>query len=82
MPTIRQSRNVDISDTDSLPAATIQRRTPPPPEDREVRRPNMQAAMPLSASTGDAFARQFYGAGTVPSYRILPATNKRKGATA
>lgn len=33
----------------------------------------MLASMPLMASTGDAFQRQFYGGADVPSYRILPA---------
>jgi hypothetical protein len=79
MPTMRQSRNVDIGNTVPLPPQPAGNRTPPPVEDREMRRPNMEASMPLMASTGDAFARQFYGAGTNPSYRILPI---RRGATA
>jgi hypothetical protein len=33
----------------------------------------MTASMPLMASTGDAFARQFYAENGLPSQRILPA---------
>ena len=79
MPTLKQSRNVDLTQTIPLPPQAPQMSTPAPPEDRESRRPNMSAAMPLMASTSDAFLRQFYGAGSTPSYRILPV---RKGATA
>lgn len=79
MPTLKQSRNVDLTQTIPLPPQAPKTTTPPPLEDREARRPNMEAAMPLMASTGDAFQRQFYGAGSNPSYRILPL---RKGATA
>ena len=78
MPTLKQSRNVDLTQTITVTPQTSQNNTPPPTEDREARRPNMEAAMPLMASTADAFQRQFYGAGTNPSYRILPT---RKGAT-
>jgi hypothetical protein len=44
-----------------------------------ARSPFMLASMPLMASTADAFSRQFYGQGNVPSQRILPA---KKGAGA
>lgn len=38
----------------------------------------MHASMPLMASTSDAFVRQFYGAGNLPQFRILPV-QKRGG---
>jgi hypothetical protein len=48
----------------------------PDPTDRS---PYMQASMPLMASTGDAFARQFYAKNGLPQQRILPA---KRGAGA
>jgi hypothetical protein len=39
----------------------------------------MVASMPLMASTGDAFQRQFYSTQNIPAQRILPAG---KGARA
>jgi hypothetical protein len=39
----------------------------------------MLSSMPLMASTGDAFAKQFYSNANTPSQRIMPA---KKGAGA
>jgi hypothetical protein len=36
----------------------------------------MLAPMPLMASTGDAFVRQFYSPSNLPQQRILPASSK------
>jgi hypothetical protein len=79
MPSVRQSARPNLQDWKPAPAT-------PPPADKTVpftdptaRSPYMIASMPLMASTGDAFARQFYGAGNVPSQRILPA---KRGAGA
>jgi hypothetical protein len=50
--------------------------TPSPVEAHEtvlLRSPLMHAAMPLMASTADAFVRQFYSTGNLPQNRILPA---------
>lgn len=33
----------------------------------------MRAAMPIMASTNDAFVRQYYGQQNIPQQRILPA---------
>jgi len=76
MPPIRQSSKVNTAgwekaqnppqnDTANTAAAT--------PPDPTARSPFMLTSMPLMASTGDAFQRQFYGAGNLPQQRILPA---------
>jgi hypothetical protein len=48
-----------------------------PEPDPTERSPYMLTSMPLMASTGDAFQRQFYSRASTPSQRILPA--KRGG---
>lgn len=77
MPTLKQSSAVNMagwqpvasSATSSQPAKTA----PAAPSDPHVTRdPRMLASMPLMASTGDAFYRQFYGGPNVPTFRILP----------
>lgn len=77
MPTLKQSSAVNMAGwrpvapqaASSQPAKTA----PAAPTDpRIVRNPYMLASMPLMASTGDAFYRQFYGGPNIPTYRILP----------
>jgi hypothetical protein len=55
------------------PPVSAPRPTYPNPRDLPGRDPNMLASMPLGASTGDAFQRQFYGGANLPTQRILPA---------
>jgi hypothetical protein len=80
MPPLKQSRNVN---TDGWQPATPQTPVQPPARfpvpalsDPTTRSPFMHAAMPLGASTADAFQRQFYGGPGLPTSRILPG---RKG---
>jgi hypothetical protein len=61
------------------PVAEPGKYNPPPEPDPTERSPYMRASMPLMASTGDAFARQFYAKNGLPQQRILPA---KKGAGA
>ena len=75
MTTLRQRANIDMSNYAPAPARA-QETNPQPPEDpTSSRNPMMLAAMPLAASTGDAFQRQFYGGTNIPTTRILPARN-------
>jgi hypothetical protein len=81
MATLRQAARANMTGwqpAPAAPAATTQAPSIPQKQD-PGRLPTMLASMPLMASTGDAFARQFYGAGNNPSYRILPA---KRGAGA
>lgn len=78
MPSNRASMNPNMDGwqrVDTTPA--------PAPADTQAnplqRSALMHASMPLMASTADAFARQFYGAGNLPQYRTLPA-KKASGA--
>lgn len=61
------------------PSTVDTAKTIPPEPDPTERSPYMRASMPLMASTGDAFARQFYAKNGLPQQRILPA---KKGAGA
>lgn len=80
MPSVKQSARVNLNDWTPVQNDTKKGGdTPaaPTPPDPQARSAYMLASMPLMASTGDAFARQFYGAGSTPQQRILPA--KRGG---
>jgi hypothetical protein len=76
MPTLKQSSAVNMSGWQPIApqAAASQTKTAPaaPTDPRITRDPRMLASMPLMASTGDAFYRQFYGGPNLPTYRILP----------
>jgi len=76
MPSIKQSAKVNLSDWEPAPTDTKKGgevpNTPTPP-DPFGKSPMMLASMPLMASTGDAFARQFYNQTGTPQQRILPA---------
>jgi hypothetical protein len=75
MPTLKQSSAVNMAGWQpTTPKPSIQTKTSPaaPTDPRTVRNPHMLASMPLMASTGDAFYRQFYGGPNLPTYRILP----------
>jgi hypothetical protein len=79
MATLRQAARVNMQGYQPMqPQRTF---TPqvPPSDTTPDRHPNMLASMPLMASTGDAFQRQFYGGSKVPTYRVLPV---KKGAGA
>lgn len=80
MPRMNELRNPDLSNMRQVPVPTPAP-TPSPTQDADPngRAPNMLSSMPLMASTGDAFQRQFYGGTNVPTYRILPA---KRGAGA
>jgi hypothetical protein len=79
MPSIRQSGNPSLRDWKPAPPPPSQSGQTPAPMDTPGRSPFMLNSMPLMASTGDAFQRQFYGQSNIPSQRILPA---KKGAGA
>jgi hypothetical protein len=81
MATLRQSSTVNMAGwqpNPPQPSTTAQTQKSSPPDTRNKRSPNMLAPMPIMASTADAFDRQFYGGGNVPTYRILPT--KSEGA--
>jgi hypothetical protein len=82
MPSIKASAKVDLKGWEPASAPPQQGNnspSSPTPTDPTARSPFMLSSMPLMASTGDAFARQFYGQGNTPSQRILPA---KRGAGA
>ena len=79
MASPKQAARTNMQGWEPAPAKPSQPRPNPPEPNTSMRNPNMLAAMPLMASTGDAFQRQFYGGANVPSYRILPA---KKGSGA
>jgi hypothetical protein len=81
MPSIRQSATVNTAGWE--PVAQTPNTAPDTPvlptPDPLARSPFMRSSMPLMASTADAFTRQFYGKGSIPQQRILPA---KRGAGA
>ena len=81
MPRLNQLRSPDLSNMRQIPVPAPPPATAPTTEADPTsgRAPNMLSSMPLMASTGDAFQRQFYGGTNVPTYRILPA---KRGAGA
>jgi hypothetical protein len=82
VPSIRQSARVNLGNwkpVEDAPQTGTDKPPLPPPKDGTERSPFMLTSMPLMASTGDAFQKQFYGAGNAPQQRILPA---KKGAGA
>lgn len=75
MPSIKASGRVNTKGWQPVQPASAgdaQRAIPPEP-DPTARSPFMRASMPLMASTGDAFQRQFYAQNGLPQQRILPA---------
>ena len=81
MPSIRQSARPQIDGWKQVnnAAQNAQKAAASPPPDPLARSAFMSASMPLMASTGDAFARQFYSSSGLPQQRILPA---KKGSGA
>lgn len=82
MPPVKASARPNLEGwkpLENTPSGQAQNTTPAPEQNPLARSPFMHAAMPLMASTADAFTRQFYGKGNLPSQRILPA---KKGAGA
>lgn len=81
MPSVKQSARPDTKGWTpvSSPFTGAVNATPPAQPDTTGRSPFMAASMPLMASTGDAFTRQFYSKTGLPSQRILPA---KRGAGA
>jgi len=76
MPSVKASARVNLNDWRQAENTTAEERRSmpdPTPPDPTARSPYMLSSMPLMASTGDAFARQFYGHGNTPSQRIMPA---------
>jgi hypothetical protein len=79
MPRIIQLQNPDLSGWQRIPSQTpalptVVHGNNPDIEAQNIpsRSPYMRAAMPVQASTSDAFIRQLYGGPNVPTYRILP----------
>jgi hypothetical protein len=82
MASLKAASSADMTGYKPAPSAPpAQLNTPSIPKsgDSPGRLPTMLSSMPLNASTGDAFQRQFYGGSNVPTYRILPA---QRGGTA
>jgi len=79
MPSVRASARVNLKGWQPAAGtlATDDQKAILPEPDPTERSPFMRASMPLMASTGDAFARQFYVKNGLPQQRILPA--KRGG---
>lgn len=73
MASLRQAARADMTGYIPAPSQPVPIPSRPPEPSTSVRNPNMLAAMPLMATTADAFQRQFYGGANVPTYRILPA---------
>jgi hypothetical protein len=73
MPPIRQSGNPSLRGWQRAPQTPQKEAQTPPPVAAPTRSALMLAAMPLMASTADAFTRQFYSQSNLPSQRILPA---------
>jgi hypothetical protein len=75
MATLRQAARANMKGFEpapSTPATTAPRPSIPNPVNNPGRHPSMLASMPAMASTADAFTRQFYGGGNLPTHRILP----------
>jgi hypothetical protein len=79
MASPKQAANMNMQGWQQGPSSAPKQPPNPPEPSTSLRHPNMLASMPLMASTGDAFQRQFYGGANVPTYRILPA---KKGSGA
>jgi hypothetical protein len=82
MPSVKQSARVNMDawrPVDNTPKQAEKGSSTPAPPDLNARSPYMLSSMPLMASTGDAFAKQFYSNANTPSQRIMPA---KKGAGA
>jgi hypothetical protein len=80
MPSVRQSGKVNLDGwrpAENAPQEGQKFKVTAPEPDPTERSPYMLTSMPLMASTGDAFQRQFYSRANTPSQRILPA--KRGG---
>lgn len=78
MPSVKSSARPNLRGwqlTQNIPAGGEKRAAPAEP-DPTARSPFMRASMPLMASTGDAFQRQFYTQNGLPQQRILPAKSK------
>ena len=75
MPSIRSSARPSVRgwQQSQTASAAAPNPTPAAAPDPLQRSPFMSASMPLMASTGDAFARQFYTDSGLPQQRILPA---------
>lgn len=75
MPSIKASSRPNLrgwQPSQLAPAGDTPKHNAPTEPDPTERSPYMRASMPLMASTGDAFARQFYSKTGLPSQRILP----------
>jgi hypothetical protein len=75
MANLKQASKADMSGWE--PAQTSiggesQRPSVPDESNTPGRSPNMLAAMPPQATTGDGLQRQFYGGSNIPTYRTLP----------
>jgi hypothetical protein len=80
MPSLKASSGVNLKGWEPAQPTTggrVEMGNAPPQDDPLARSPFMHASMPLMASTGDAFQRQFYSPSNLPQQRILPA--KRGG---
>jgi hypothetical protein len=82
MPSAKQSARVNLDGwmpVENTPQDGDKFRVTATEPDPTERSPFMLTSMPLMASTGDAFQRQFYSRANTPSQRILPA---KRGAGA
>lgn len=75
MPTLRQASRTDMTGWERVPEQDAKSFQPPSVPDESNtpgRSPNMLAAMPPEATTGDGLQRQFYGGANIPTRRTLP----------
>ena len=75
MANLKQASKADMSGWEPVPASPFgesQRPSVPDESNTPGRSPNMLAAMPPEATTGDGLQRQFYGGANIPTFRTLP----------
>jgi hypothetical protein len=78
MASLRQAAKANMTGWEPAPASPGAGNPPSIPDlsNTPGRSPNMLAAMPPQATTGDGLQRQFYGGTNIPTMRILPAAGK------
>lgn len=75
MATLRQASRTDMTGWERVPErGDGEVKIPSVPDESNTpgRSPDMLAAMPPQATTGDGLQRQFYGGANLPVHRTLP----------
>jgi hypothetical protein len=76
VPRVKDSQFIDRSRLAPRPEGGLHAQAPAmvPPPTEGGQSTLMQSSMPTIASGSDHYARQFYGMGNVPRFRIFPVT--------